>query len=318
MKKILLLTLPIIAFSANSDLNNNLDKYHTLVSKWVMDKSDVVDRYLASKDDNKNLSNTKVSVAYEIGSTSKGKFSNNYDFSLSLNLPRFKDKVNLTLEKVNTYKSLINSKESFLSKSDSQTNSDDNYNLGISFSQWSGKKYATHLSGGVRFNSKFLLEPYVGVVSSYNIKSTKKTEINIKNTLRYYLAGEIKDNISSQLLYNYGSDVLLGWLGNFEYTSKSSKQTLTSEFILQKEYSSYNFYRLGFVANAKLTHFKNPKKNDFYIYFKYHNKYQNKDWMFYEITPSVELRKENKYHTTVGLKLKVGATFGGIRDLFKK
>ncbi len=317
MRKLLLIILPITVISGESNLSKKLEEYHFIASKWVMDKSDELDRFLSDDYDNKNISNTKVSVAYEFGFNSKGRFSNDLDFSLSLNLPRFSNKVKLTLEKVNTYRSLIESKESFLSKSDSDTN-EDNYNLALQFSQWRGKRSSIYFTGGVRFNSKFLLEPYIGIISGYNIKKTDNKIVNVKNTLRYYLAGEVKDNFSTQYLFNYKQDTIVGWLGNIEYTNKSDKQTLTSEFIWHKVPNRYMFHRVGFVANAKLTHFKHFRKNDFYVYYKYHNRYRGKDWLFYELTPSVEWRKRDKYHTSFGLKFKVGATFGGLRDLINK
>jgi hypothetical protein len=316
MKKFIFILLPLVAVNCKS-LSEMLEEYHLIASEWVMDKSDELDRYLSDSNDNKKLSNTKVKVAYEFGFNSEGRFSNDFDFALSLNLPRFQDKVKVTLEKVNKYKSLINSNESFLSKSD-ESKIDDSYNLALQFSQWKGKKSSLYFTGGVRFNSKFLLEPYIGVITGYNIKSTDKIAFNIKNTLRYYLAGEIKDNISTQYLYNYKDDMLIGWLGNIEYTNQSDEQTLTSEFIWQRVPNKDMFYRVGFVADAKLRHFQHFKKNDFYLYYKYHNKYRGKDWLFYELTPSVEWRKEDNYHTSFGLKFKVGATFGGIRDLFNK
>ena len=317
-KFIILIVLPIVAIESKSELSRKLELYHLVVSKWVMDKSDAIDRYLAGSEDSENLSNTKVTVAYEFGFNSKGRFLHNYDFALSLNLPRFQNKVKLTFEKVNKYKSLINSKESFLSKSSPELNSESNYNLALNFSQWSGKKSSVYFTGGVRFNSKLLIEPYIGLVSGYNIKSTKKVIFNVKNTLRYYLAGEIKDNLSTQYLYNYRSNILLGWLGNIEYTSKSDTQTLTSEFIWQKAVDKYKFYRIGFVADGTLKHFRHFQKNDFYAYLKYHNRYRGKDWLFYELTPSVEWRKRDNYHTSFGLKFKIGATFGGIKELFDK
>ena len=319
MRKIILIIIPFIFVKAESDLSQLLEKYHFVASKWLMDKSDVIDRYLSDSDDDKNLSNTKVSIAYELGVNSKGRFSNDVDFSLSLSLPRFSNKVKLTLEKVNTYRSLIDSKESRLSNSESKISSnDDQYNLALKFSQWSGKKSSIYFTGGVRFNSKFLLEPYIGFVSGYSIEDTKKIVFNVKNTFRYYLAGEVKDNLSTQYLYNYKDDILLGWLGNIEYTNKSSHQTLTSEFIWQKVTNSYKFYRVGFVADAKLKNFKHLRKNDLYVYVKYHNRYRDKDWLFYEITPSLEWRRRDNYHTSFGLKFKIGATFGGIRDLINK
>jgi len=317
MKKLLLIILPITVISAKSDLSDKLDRYHLIASKWVMDTSDEIDRYLSGTEDDKNISNTKVTVAYEFGFNSKGRFSNDVDFSLSLNLPRFSNKVKLTLEKVNKYKSLINSKESYLSKSDTDTK-EDNYNLALKISRWKGKKTSIYFTGGVRFNSKFLIDPYIGIIGARNIKNTENKIFNVKNSLRYYLAGELKDNLSTQYLFNYKKDTVIGWLGNLEYTNKSAEQTLTSEFIWQKVPNEHMFHRIGIVADAKLTHFKHFKKNDFYVYYKYHNKYKDKDWLFYELTPSVEWRKRDKYHTSFGLKFKVGATFGGIKDLINK
>ncbi len=313
MKKIILLTIPILLFSEDISI---FDKYHIVVSKWIMDKSDALDRFLAGTQDSKSLSNTKVTLSYELGANNLGKFSNDFDFSLSLNLPRFQDKAKITLEKVLNNKSLVgNNRESQLSKSDE--NSDNKYNLALSLSQWRGKKASIYLTGGLRLG-KNIIDPYIGVVSGYNVISNNKKEFNIKNTIRYYFAGEIKDNLSTQYLYNYSDHILLGWLGNLDYSNREKEQILTSEFIWHRSINKYKFYRVGFIANAKLKHFKHLRKNDFEVYVKYHNKFRDKDWAFYEITPFVDKRKEDNWHTTYGVKLKVGATFGGIKDFIHK
>ena len=314
MKKVLFL-IPVTIL-ANQELSL-LDEYHIKISKWILDKSDAIDRYLSGENDDKNLSNTKLTLSYEIGSDNKGKISNNFDFSLSLNLPRFQKKSQLIFEKVIENRGVIGNSESLLSKSDINK-TENNYNLAIRFSQWHGKKSSINFAGGVRFSTRTVIEPYVGFNLGYNIISNEKTEFNVKNSFRYYLAGECKNILSSQYLYNYRDDILLGWFGSFTYSNKLSNQYLRSEFIYHKVINDYKFYRVGLIGNAKLTHFKHFRKNDFEIYVKYHDRYKNKKWLSYEVTPFVDLKRDYDYHTSYGIRLKVSATFGGIKDILNK
>jgi len=315
MKKINLLKIvpfiPIVLIAQESLTSQYLERYHKSISYWIMDGSDIVDRYLADTNDTKKLSKTRVKIAYEFGTNSKSGSSNTLDFGLSLSLPRLENKAKITLEKVNKTTGLFgNNAESTLSKK--EDNFDDSYNLALKYSQWRGKKSSIALTGGIRFN-KIFFEPYIGLIAGYTIINNTKENLTIKDTLRFYIAGEIKNNFSTQYLYNYSNDILLGWRGNFEYSNKSDIQNLISEFIWHKYIDEDKFIRVGFVSTATLTNFKKPKKDNFELYTKYHNKMLNKDWLFYEVTPSVDWKKEDNYKTSVGVKLKIGATFGGFR-----
>ena len=308
--KILIFT-PLLTFAQeDSSMSNLLDKYHQIISYWVIDGSDSIDRYLSGTKDKKRLSKTKINLSYEIGTYNTGGLVNNFDFGISLSLPRFKNKAKITLEKVNRDKSLFgNNREAVLSKKDDDT-SLDSYNLALKYSQWGGKKSKIGLTGGIRFN-KLIVEPYLGVIAGYSIKSNNKENINLKNILRFYLAGEIKDSLSAQYLYNYSSDLLLGWRGNIDYSNKSDEQTFISEFICHKYVNEYKFFRFGFISTASLTNFKHFRKGDFEIYSKIHNKMMDKKWLYYEVTPSLDWKRKDNYKTSVGIKFKIGASFGG-------
>ena len=315
MRKIFYSLVIATSIVAAQEIDSILDEYHIKISKWVMDKSDVIDRFLSGVHDEKSLSNTKIKVAYEVGVDDDGDFSNSFDFSLSLHLPRFKDKALLTLEKVTDNDTFIRDKEALLTKKDMDLN--DNYNLAFKLSRVKTRDFSINATGGVRFG-KNIIEPYIGLILDNNFIHSKKVEFNINNTVRYYLAGEIRDVLSTQYLYNFKKNIVLGWLGTIDYSNEESEQTLTSEFIWHKRVNDYKFYRFGFIADAKLRNFKHFRKNNFEVYFKYHDKYKDKKWLFYEITPFIDWKKEDDYKTTFGMKLKVGATFGGIRDLLKR
>ncbi len=311
MKKFLLLLLfPLFTIADSIELS--LDKYHYIISQWILDKSDFVDRYLADINSSVKENRTIIDVSVEVGKFSTQKsFYHNVDFSMQLDLPRLRDKLKVTFQKVREESSLLNrNSEALLSRSSDLKN--ESYNLALSYSPFSNKNIVFSLDGGVRFN-KFFFEPYIGILTAYKIRRDKKVDSNIKNSLRFYLAGEVKNLLLAQYFYKYKEDIVLGWLGSFIYSNELSNQDISSEIFALKLLDKYRFGRVGFIATAHLKHFKNPKTDDFELYFKYHNKLLNKKWLYYEITPSLHWKRKDDYKTSVGIKVKVGATFGAVK-----
>ncbi len=313
MKKFILyisiLLAPLVTLANKSDdLSSSLDKYHYIISQWILDKSDLVDRYL-SDINTTTENNTSIDISIEVGKfTKSNSFYHNVDFALHLDLPRLKNKLKLTLQKVSKSSTLLGkNSEKLLSKSSDSDN--EGYNLALTYSPWAKKRFFMTFDSGVRFDNYFF-EPYVGVLSGYKIKQKDNVEANIKNSLRFYLAGEIKDLVLGQYFYKYKEDVVVGWLGSFIYSSEKNTQDLSSEVFGLKLLNKDSFFRLGFISNFHLKHFKNPKKDNFELYAKYHNKLLNKEWLYYEVTPSLNWKKEHNFKPSVGVKLKIGATFG--------
>ncbi len=315
MKKLLKLltaTLPLVTFTSAEV--SKLDSYHLFLSNWVMNSSDNLDRYLVEKNDTKSLSNTKIDIAYEGGLNTAGGFLNNLDFGLSLNLPRFENKVKLSVSKVKQNWNATDANGNVVSNMDISSNKsdDDKYDLMVEYQNHKGKRSSVGFTGGVRFNKVFF-EPYIGLKAKYLIYSNDLNLLVAKNVLRFYLAGEIRDTISAKYIRLIDSDLQFGWYGNIDYSSKSNEQVLKSEFILHKKLGEFTFIRGGFFASSKLTNFKNPKKENFELYARYHHKLLNRDWLYYELTPAIEWKNDDKFSGSFTLKFKVGATFGGDR-----
>jgi len=312
MKKFLLIATitPFLSFANKSD--SSLDKYHYIISQWILDKTDLVDRYLSDIHDTKKENHTTIDISIEFGKfTRTDSLYHNVDFSIHLDLPRLKNKLKLTLEKVSKNSTLLNkNREKLLSKS--SDNSDEGYNLALSYAPWDKRRFFVSFDGGVRFDNYFI-EPYVGILSGYKIKKSKKVEANVRNSLRFYLAGEVKDLLLGEYFYKYNENVVLGWMGSFVYSSEQSTQSISTEFFALRLLNKDSFARVGFISNFHLHNFKNPKKDDFELYFKYHNKLLNKKWLYYEITPSLNWKRKDNYKTSVGLKVKIGATFGAVK-----
>ncbi len=313
MKKLyLLLVLSAILFSKSNKYD--LDKAHILASNWIMNKSDFLDRYLANKHDTKHLSNTKLNIAYEVGLNTSGGLSNNFDFGLSLRLPRFEKKVKLKIQKVKEEWNALDNSGNVVSNVglSSSISNKDKYDLMLQYRGHKGKRSSIGLTGGVRFN-KIFWEPYVGIKAKYIIFQEEKQVLLLRNTLRFYISGEMRDTLYSKYVRRLGINSQFGWYNNLDYTSKSNKQDLKTEFVLQTSNNNYSFFRTGFIAWAKLKNFNNPRKENFEIYTKYHNKMRNKKWMYYEVTPAIEWKRKDNFKPSFTLKFKIGATFGGTR-----
>ncbi len=315
MKKRYLSLLAIFSVSLLAQPDTyGLDDYHKFLSNWLMDKSDYLDKYISEKNDTKRLSNTRVKVAYEVGVNTSGGFSNNLDFGLSLNLPRFENKVKLTLNKVKSDWNALDENGDVVSNVglSSKLESDNKYDLMLEYKGHRGKKSSIGLTGGLRFN-KYFFEPYVGLKGKYLVFQRDKDALLLRDKLRFYVAGEIRNTIYSKYVRDVGKYMQFGWYGNIDYSTKSDNQDFKTELLLQRSTNNYSFNRVGFVASANLTNFKNFRKQNFETYYKHHDKMLNKDWLYYEITPSVVWKKEDNFKSSFTLKFKIGATFGGIR-----
>ncbi len=311
MKKLLLFIFINFSFLYSSSFYDNLDKYHYIISQWLLDKTDLIDRYLADINTTKRVKNkTKIDISFEIGKfTNINSFYHNLDYSLNLDLPRFQNKWKLKLEKIKQHNfSILKSNEELLSK----TNRDKNttFNLSLFFTPIKGKKSIFSLDGGVRFNKKFLIDPYIGVVIGRKLKKNQKKDFNIKNNIRFYLSGEFKDLLKAFYFYKYENNQIVGWNGNFVWSSEVNTQYFSSEIFSLKFLNKNSFYKVGFISTASLKNFKHLRKEDFEFYIKYRDKLLNKKWLYYEITPATKWERKNNYKTSIGIKLKIGAIFG--------
>jgi hypothetical protein len=312
-KLLLILLVPFIISAAQEEgFLESLEKYHTIISKWILDKTDLVDRYLVDKNDTKRENKTLIDLSFELGKfTQESGFYHNLAFSLQLDLPRLENKFKLKFQKVpQNSGTLLNEKdkENLLAKDDEKKK----YNLSLNYSPLAKENFFFSISGGAQFD-ELMINPYVNLVTGYKFKKSKKEDIFLKNSLRFYLGGEVKDLLIGQYFYQYQKDMVLGWIGSFVYSNKSSYQDMTSEFFALKELNKHSFYRIGFAATAHLKNFKHAHKGDFELYARYHNKLLNKKWLYYEITPSLNWKRKEHYKTSVGIKVKIGATFGALK-----
>ncbi|HIP51639.1 MAG TPA: hypothetical protein EYG94_06075 [Campylobacterales bacterium] len=156
---------------------------------------------------------------------------------------------------------------------------DKRYYLRLEYFNYVKDTFNLQLGGGVRFRDGNLV-PYLNINSKYTLYEKNKHKSQFLNRFRYYSDGEIENNFEH--LFN---DVSLVHFFNKKQQINLGLGISSSVEKLEKLYVDY-----------------------YYLHSSFHHLFY-KDWVYYELSPSILKRNINNFRTSYRFLVNFGIYF---------
>ncbi|SFV65729.1 hypothetical protein MNB_SV-12-239 [hydrothermal vent metagenome] len=278
-----------------------MDRYRDELSTWLVDSSNSIDNYFIEANGtatSTTYAELKTSFALESGRSSEYAIR----LRLRLNLPKVQEKLRVVFEDSDSdddfYDSTKLDNDRYLDKKD--------YYLRLEYFNYIINKLSFSLSGGVKLN-RLDIYPYVNLKVKYNVDSSDNNKRVVSNRFRYYINEDIEDIISYNILYPLEESFYCTVRNSVRYRNWQDYQQIVNSIsfvksIEKNRYLSVGASLLNELEDIDLT-LQYPK-----IYSTYRGKLY-KEWIYYELTPSILWRKENDYHESYRFMVSIGMIF---------
>jgi hypothetical protein len=285
-----------------ADFNTTaLDSYRDNLSNWLVNTSNSIDNYFIEENgtlSSKTYAELKTSFAFE----SKRPSEYAIRLRLRLNLPKIQKKLRIVFEDSDSDDVFYDATQLDSDKDLSEKN----YYLRLEYFNYIWNRLNFSMSGGVRFK-KLDIHPYLNLKVKYSVESSDNNERVISNRFRYYINDDIEDVVSYNTLYPIEDSIYCTVRHSFRYRNWQEYQQIVNSTsciknIEKNRYLSVGASILSELEDDELT-LQYPK-----IYWTYRGKLY-KEWIYYELTPSVLWRKENSYNESYRFMINIGTIF---------
>jgi len=313
MKRKIFTTIALFTLlNAQESYEDKLIQYHQTISQWLTQSTDSLDRYLSSQE-SKAPNNTQIDLSLTLIPGTDGSFDTDYGFNVHLDMPRFSKKVHFLFNQIeDNWSGTKGNKPPQLHNDIYDKNREKNYNFGFEYRGIDSDKFHLGLTGGVRFN-KSIIEPYIGVDAKKRLLQTDKQNIYFKNIVKLYLKGEIQDIAKVESIYNIDKSSLIGTGATLGYSSNSDNQSLLLDANYFYALDRNRYINSGIMGSYSLTKFSHIKADQYKIFTQYRDRLLNKDWLYYKVTPSIQWKRINDFHSSFHVGVTLGVKFGAIK-----
>ena len=290
--------------SIHAEFNTtSLDEYRLNISYWLVKKSQDIDNYFFESNSTNHTSHTyaEIKSSFALENTQNSEYA--VRLRLRLNLPRIQKHLRIVFEDASNDNALYDG-----TKLNSQYQLEEKqYFLRLEYFNYMVKQLNFSLSSGVRF-TKTMLHPYLNIKAKYNIKSQEEKKKILSNRFRYYINGDIEDVISFNTLYTLDESLYFTIQNSFRYRNWEDFQKIVNNASFIKALEVGEQASAGFTLVTELKNNRNLTLNYPQLYVTYRNQLY-KNWIYYEIHPSLLWRKENDYESSARLMLTIGIIF---------
>ena len=300
MKILTLVPLFIVATYAQEKASF-IDVYHDDLCKILVETSNSIDNYFI--EENSSISSTthakfSTSTALE----SHHNFEKDIRFRLRLNLPKIQKNLRLIFEDENNDDSLydrttLNDKE-LLERS---------YYLRLEYFRMIKDKLNIVAGTGLRIRQGNLV-PYFNLRSRYDIYKEKKIESALYNRFRFYTDGEIEDIFEFNSLYTIDSFLYVMLRNQLSFSNINNLEQLYHDITVTKKLHNKRQLNIGVGVSSYLKNFKKYNVEYYHLHSLYHHLFY-KDWIYYQVAPSVLWRESNNFNISYRLMLNFGIFF---------
>ena len=278
-----------------------LDKYHNDICKVLVDSSNSIDNYFI---DTNGTESSKTSAEIKSSFALETKRSSEYDMRLRLrfNLPKIQKKLRLVLEDKDTDDPLY---DGTTLDSDHRLKSD-NYFLRLEYFDHLIRNYHISSGVGVRFR-RSNLHPYLNLKMRYIIDDSKERGSFIANRFRLYIDGDIENVFTYNFLERFWDDIYVLFHNVHRYQSWKKDRTFVNTLSMTKVYTKQQEVSLGVALNTLYN--SNVIK---VLYPQLYGVYRDslyKNWIYYELNPSLLWREENDYRISARFMVNIGVIF---------
>jgi len=300
MRLICLLFL-FIVLHAKEDVSL-FDKYHDDLCEVLVNTSNNIDDFFI-KDSNSSISSkTHAEFSTSFAKESYLKREKDIQFRLRLDLPKIQKSLRLIFEDESSDDLLYDG-----TTLNSQKLKDKPYYLRLDYFSYVKNTFNTRLGGGVRFRSGHLV-PYLNINSKYKLYDKNKHKSRLLNRFRYYSDGEIENNFQFNSLYTIYDDLYVTFNNDFQYSSDNTFEILFDDLSLVYFLNEKKHLNFGFGLSSDVEKFQKLNVEYYYLHSSFYHLFY-KDWVYYELSPSILKRNINDFKPSYRFLVNVGIYF---------
>jgi len=278
-----------------------LDKYHDNLCHILVDTSNRIDNYFV-EDNCTESSTTRAEIINSFAIENRLGLEKDLRLRLRLSLPKIQKNLRLVFEDETNDNSLYNS-----TKLTNQHIDEKRYYLRLEYLKFVKESLNIAFAGGVRIRNSHLI-PYANVRSSYDLYKKKKVESKLYNRLRFYTDGEVEDIFEFNTKYDVSDSVDFYWRNQLSYSNSEEFQTLINDVTWIKNLNDKEEVGAGLGLVSNLTNFKTSDTDYIHLHVMFHHTFY-KDWIYYQVAPSVLWRANNDFKTSYRYMMNFGFLF---------
>lgn len=278
------------------------------LSQWIYDTSNTMDIYFSgSRIEATDTKSTYIDTSVGIETETYQPTRFRYNIKAYVNLPRTFDKLRLVVEDYRTDDSIDGGAQGNLRDAVDENQ----YTIGLQYLGYTSEYANVNFTGGLRF-SKYRPDPFLSMRMRRSIYLPAQWELWLYNDLRYFVYRKL-DNRSELRLGRVVNEVIrFEWFNSYRYQQTSHQSELISGLTL----TQLRPRKMGYRYSASIYCADNDTQNfrlEYYnlsIFFR-HMVYKN--WIYYEVGPSLLWRYQNNFKPSTRLAFNFGIIFGDYR-----
>jgi hypothetical protein len=297
-------TLIIFLFSllnAKDDINL-FDEYHDSLCKVLVNTSNSIDDYFIDDENSTLSSRTHAEFSTSFAEETYLGMEKDIRFRLRLNLPKIQKNLRLVFEDENSDNLLYDG-----TTLNDQNLEDKRYYLRLEAFSYLKDSLNIKLGGGVRFRDRNLV-PYVNIRSNYELYNKEKNIAELFNRFRYYSDGEIENNLEFNSLLTLDDNLYVTWNNNFYHSNENEFEILFDDLSLIYLHNKKQKINFGIGVSSLIEKFQDFNVDYYYLHASFHHLFY-KDWVYYELSPSILKRKINDFKTSYRFLVNFGIYF---------
>lgn len=295
-------SLLFFSFAVNADFNlTQLDRYHATVCQALVNSSNSIDNYFIDTngtESSKTEAEVKTSFALETERQSEYAMR----LRLRLNLPKIQKRLRLVFEDEASDDPLYDG--TTLSNEHDLQNI--NYFLRLEYFDEMIRNYRISSGVGVRFR-KSSIHPYLNLKVRYVIDESKNRSSLVTNRFRLFVDGDIENILTYNWVEHFRDNIYVLFHNVHRYESWEQDRRFVNSLSATKVLGDRQEVTLGIALN-NLYNNKEIKIVYPQLYSVYRDKLY-KEWVYYELNPSILWREENDYRTSVRFMVNIGTVF---------
>jgi hypothetical protein len=307
--KYLIIFFLLLCLHADSNVsavfNSIYDEYQHSFTQSLHVYSENVDRYISSSDEaityNDDTEKTSLDMAPFITLEDRYDSQFRFKFHASVKLPRTSKILKLSLENFNESDSI----DDYGNHTGNNNNND--YLLGLEYFSYDKNMAMMRFGAGIKTNNGNI-DPYFSFTMRKYLY-INEWHLTLSEKLRYFLNIHVDNRIEANLGYFINSTTKFRLINSYRYKDEDSSHELTNILRIHKLLSN----KKNIYADLNIYSFEDDKNKFDISYYKagihfYHRFYKN--WIYYEVEPSLMFRIENAYKPTARIFLSIGVLFG--------
>ena len=300
IKKQIILIFVLSTFLSAENNASFIDRYHDSLCEILIDTSNKIDNFLVDSNETTS-SKTHAELSTSVAKETYLSLEKDVRFRIKVDLPKVKKHLRLILEDEDSDDLLYDN-----TRLNDDALQEKQYHFRFEYFRFLGDKFNSKLGAGVRIRSNNLV-PYVNHDTSYDFVKDKKMESTLANRFRFYTDGALEDTVEFNSLYNFDKTFYGMFRNAFRY-DESRTQVSFSTISFLKYFSDKKYINWGIGTTNKYENFKHREVDNFQLYSSWHHVFY-KDWVYYEVAPSILKRESNDYKTSYRLLLNFGIYF---------